>query len=472
MATSDLIAILPLILLAATPVAVMTAIAIRRHHGASALLAAAGMASSLLALPAAAAEAPRRVGALIAVDGLALYFTALVVAGALVVLALAHGYFRARPGQHEELYILLPLATLGAAVLAAGTHFVSLFLGLEILSISLYALIAYPRRAHDVEAGIKYLILAAASSAFLLFGMALLYARHGMMELRELGAVLAADQPIAIVGLGMVLVGVGFKLALVPFHAWAPDVYAGAPAPIAAFVSSVSKAGVFAMALRLVIEAGPLRELLFLALALVAIASMLVGNLLALLQRDVKRLLAYSSIAHLGYALVALLASGEVAVEAGAYYLGAYVVTILAAFGVVTVLSEDDRDAQDLDLYRGLFWSRPWLAALFTASLLSLAGIPLTPGFLGKFYLLLAGAESELWAPVFALVAGSVIGLFYYLRVVFTMFAAAPAEPVTRAAAPGWAATASLAALVVPLLVLGVFPQPVVEWIRLWVAGA
>ena len=227
----------------------------------------------------------------------------------------------------------------------------------------------------------------------------------------------AADRVVALVGVGLIVVGFGFKLALVPFHLWTPDVYQGAPAPVTAFVATVSKGAMFAVLLRYftIIDVRA-HHTVFLIFAILAIASMVVGNLLALLQSNVKRLLAYSSIAHLGYLVVAFLASGALAATAITFYLVAYFVTTIGAFGVVTVLSSADSEAEDLDEYRGLFARRPWLSVVFTAMLLSLAGIPLTAGFVGKFYLTVAAGGAALWSLLIVMMITSGIGLFYYLR--------------------------------------------------------
>ncbi len=466
MTRTDLIAISPLLVLSAAVVAVMLAIAWRRSHRVSAGLTVVGLAATLGSLGWASSVAPRQVTPLLVVDGYALFYTGLLCAASLAVAVLAYGYFAPREGQHEELYLLLLLATLGSVVLAGSVHFASLFLGLEILSVSLYALIAYPRGRRSVEAGIKYLVLAAASSAFLLFGLALIYAETGSMELKTVAPLLAGESGgvLVLAGFGLLLTGIGFKLALVPFHMWTPDVYAGAPAPVTAFVATVSKGGMFAVVLRFFVEAGGVSGKLFLVLSLTAVASMVVGNLLALLQENVKRLLAYSSIAHLGYLLVALLAGGELAPEAATFYLVAYFVTILGAFGVVTALSVEDDEADGIDDYRGLFWRRPAIAAVFTAILLSLAGIPLTAGFLGKFYVLAAGVESSLWLLVIVLVVTSAVGLFYYLRVVVAMFS--QGREAAEASRIPWPAGVTLVALAVLLIWLGVYPGPVVRWIQ------
>jgi NADH-quinone oxidoreductase subunit N len=269
------------------------------------------------------------------------------------------------------------------------------------------------------------------------------------------------------------IVGIGFKLALVPFHLWTPDVYQGAPAPSAAFIATASKGAMFVVLLRLFrqVNLDPSSPVLQ-VFVVIAVASMFTGNLLALLQSNVKRMLAYSSIAHLGYLLVAFLASGPLAGAAVAYYLVAYFVTMLGAFGVVGVLAGSDRDADALSDYQGLAWRRPRLAAVMTAMLLSLAGIPLTAGFVGKFYVLAAGAASRLWWLVLILVVNSAIGLFYYLRVMIAMFApaaeaalhGAPTSDV-RAQRAGTLPVAglTLGALTLLVLWLGVDPS---TWIR------
>jgi NADH-quinone oxidoreductase subunit N len=370
------------------------------------------------------------------------------------------------------------LATLGALVLVMSRHFAALFLGLELLSVSLYALIAYQGTgAGSLEAGLKYLILAAASSAFLLFGMALIYAELGAMEFDRMALASQAEarHVFVLAGLALIVVGIGFKLAVAPFHMWTPDVYQGAPAPVTAFVATVSKGSVVALLLRYFVQTGasPYGSLTV-AFGLMAVASMFVGNLLALWQDRVKRLLAYSSIAHLGYLLVAFVAGGPRAVEAATFYLVAYVVTTLAAFGVVTALSDTDHDADAFEAYRGLFWRRPWLAVILTAALLSLAGIPLTAGFVGKFYVLAAGVESALWALVILLVINSAISVFYYLRLLVVVYSPLPAgESGQVATAPSLSLTGHLvlAMLLVFLVGLGLYPTPLVHTIRLTVAS-
>jgi len=279
---------------------------------------------------------------------------------------------------------------------------------------------------------------------------------------------------VVTIGIVMLLVGVGFKLAVVPFHMWTPDVYEGAPAPVGAYVATVSKGAVFALLLRYLAPVGLHQgSALFLALTAVAIASMLAGNLLALRQDNVKRILAYSSIAHLGYLLVAFLATGERAAIAVGFYLVAYFATTLAAFGVVTVLSTRERDADAIADYRGLGARRPGLAFIFAVALFSLAGMPLTIGFIGKFTIVTAGAGSALWALVIVLVLTSTIGLYYYTRLVVAMYVRRPEEAHLEAGAAtgGGAGVAVLAALTVFLLVFGVYPAPLIHLVERFVSS-
>jgi NADH-quinone oxidoreductase subunit N len=466
----------PFTILSVVTIVVMLLIAVRRDHRLTALSTIIGLLVCCIALPFAAPASPTPVTSLFVVDGTALFYAGLVLGSALVVAVLSYAYLEGQEhGPREEYYLLLLIATLGAAVLPASVHFASFFLGLETLSIALLGLIAYASpREEAAEAGTKYLILGGASSAFLLFGMALIYADVGTMSFSRIFQVIhAGSSPdlYRLVGVAMILTGVGFKLSLVPFHMWAPDIYEGAPAPITGFVAVVSKIAVFAVILRYFIVAeGHADASIRAGLAVIAILSMLGGNLLALLQDNVKRLLAYSSIAQFGYLLVAFLATGSLGNEAAAYFLAAYAVMSLGAFGILALLTEpgSKRDADRIEDYRGLFRTRPFLAASFALMLLSLAGMPPTMGFIGKFYLIVSGVGAGLFWPVTALVIGSVIGLYYYLRVIVAM-----AMPAERVVAPPTSApfvgNAVIAALLVLLLVLGTYPAPAIALIRMTV---
>lgn len=473
-----LIALLPLLVTSLTAIVVMLAIAARRNHAMTFILSVVGLNLALLSLIPALEVGPIEVTPLLLIDAFACYYMGLVLAASLACITLIHAYLggnsgKGYPGNREELYLLVLLSAAGGLVLVSAQHLAGLFIGLELLSVPTYGMIAYAFfNKRSLEAGIKYMVLSAAGSAFLLFGMALLYAESGNLGFADIGASLAQESSQLVqIGIGMMLIGLAFKLSLVPFHLWTPDVYEGAPAPVAAFLATASKVAVFAVLLRLyqispAMSGGWLSDLL----TLIAIASILFGNLLALLQNNLKRLLGYSSIAHFGYLLVALVASKGLAVEAVGVYLATYVLTSLGAFGVITLMSTpySGRDADALYEYRGLFWRRPYLTAVLTVMMLSLAGIPLTAGFIGKFYVIAAGVEAQLWWLLGAMVLGSAIGVFYYLRVMVTLFMREP--NMHRHDAPfDWGQGAGgIMLLVVALLVfvLGVYPQPLLELVQ------
>lgn len=477
MTIADLVAFLPWLVLAAGSVAVLMSIAFHRSEPLAAGLGLASLVATLMSLPIAATAAPRDVTPLFRVDGYALLFTGILVAATAVVALLSYGYLRDRPDYHEEYYVLLLIAVLGASLLAASNNLISFFVAEELLSVSLYTLIGYlllPRRS--LEAAIKFLILAGVSTAFMLFGMALIYGGQGTLAFEELVGGRAIAQgtwtvPL-LAGMALIAVALGFKLSLVPFHFWTPDVYEGAPAPVAAFVATVSKGGILAVLLRLFNTLdGFLEGPLVLALGGAAVASMLAGSLLALRQDNLKRVLAYSSIAHIGYLLVPLLAGGSQAIAAATFYLVAYLITTLAAFGVVTVLSTRLGDAGSLEEYRGLFWQRPWLGALLAASLFSLAGLPLTAGFLAKLYLVAAGVAAGLWWLVGALVLSSAIALYFYLRIIVIMLHQPGFEVEEGPPLVPLGAGLALALLGLGLLWLGVYPSPLLRAIQGAISG-
>ena len=457
-------------IVAATLVVSMVTISVHRCHRLTFCLTLTGILAALAGLAAVIPLIPAQVGLLFLFDGFALFFSALMLAAGFLVTVLSYDYLQGRSTAPEEFYLLLLGALLGAVALIGSRHFVSFFLSLEVLSVSLYPLIAYLRaRPSHTEAGIKYLIVSGTSSAFLLYGMAIIYGLTGTMDFTLLGprmSGLADGRLAATAGMVFLLTGIGFKLGVVPFHMWAPDVYVGAPAPVTAFIATISKGAVFALFLRYFTDVGPGNHpRLLLVFTVIAIASMAAGNLLALFQRNIKRLLAYSSIAHFGYLLVAFMATGPYRVAAVAYYLVAYFVTTLGAFGVVTLLSTKESDADAIEEYEGLFPRRPWLAGTFTLMLLSLAGMPLTAGFIGKAYIVLAGVGSALWLPVIVLIVTSTIGLFYYLRVIAALYKDTRPGPAIAPAAP-LKARAVMVLLFILLVWWGVYPGALVTLIN------
>ena len=477
MTRNQLLALLPILFSSATVVWVMSAIAIKRHHWWNATFSVVGLNLALIGCVVAYFVSPQIVTPLLVVDSYSCFYMAVVLATGLATATLSHAYMEGFDGNKEEVYLLLNLSVLGGLVLVCARHFASFFIGLELLSVPLYGLIGYlVKERRSLEASMKYLVLSAAASAFILFGMALIYSQTGALGFAEIGVAIAAitggsSYTVMVIGGAMILVGIGFKLSLAPFHLWTPDVYEGAPAPVAAYLATASKVAVFAVLLRFFVEAKAYDyELLLDVLSALAIVSIVVGNLLALLQDNLKRLLAYSSIAHFGYLLVAFIAAGQFATEAVGVYLLTYVVTTLAAFGVVTLVSSPYKghDADTLWDYRGLFWRRPYLTAIMTTSMLSLAGIPMTAGFIGKFYAITAGVEKREWLLLAAVVFGSAVGLYYYLRAMVQLYLRAPW--VRKYSAPlDWASGtggAMVVALMVLMIVLGIYPQPFISAIQ------
>lgn len=470
------IALLPLFILAATIIAVIGWVSYKRQHFVAATITVVGLNAALLSLLAVIQVTPVDVTPLFVFDNFSVLYIALILISTLACATLSHAYLAGFSERREEFYILLLCGALGAVTLAISRHLASFFIGLELLSVPLYGMAAYAFKVRiSLESGIKYMILSAATSAFMLFGFALLYSATGHLDFAGLGqsvGMVQAHHKWLIAGIGMVVVALGFKLSLVPFHMWTPDVYEGAPAPASTFLATVSKLAVFALLIRLFqiapISAG---SQLHYAIEAIALASMLVGNLLALRQNNIKRLLGYSAIGHLGYLLTVIVVSNDLAVEAAGVYLTVYVLTTLGAFGVVTLVSSPfgGQDAASLHHYRGLFWRRPFLAAMLTVMMLSLAGVPLTAGFIGKLYVFIVAVQANLWWLVGGIFVGSGIGLYYYLRVIATLYMREPGETKRDAPRDWGRRSGGLMVLLVSTLVIliGLYPQPLIYLVKL-----
>ena len=458
---TDFLCLTPMMIIAGAPIIIMLTVAFRRSFmvifGFSLLAFILSFLSLYFLLP----SIPHQVSTLLMFDGFTILLSAIIILASIVVTVLSKTYILYQESEKEEFFITLFIATLGSLILVAANNFVTLFLGLETLSISLFILIAYRRvRDNCIEAAVKYLVLASVSSAFLLFGMGLIYTVTGSLEFSKIAGAISStnySQPIFLIGFGMMIVGLGFKLALVPFHMWTPDVYQGAPVPVATFIATVSKGAVMAVFLRFFYTIRGYENYNFiLIITVMAIFSMFWGNLLAIRQQNIKRILAYSSISNMGYLLVTLLVGGENGIPAAVFYIISYIITTLGAFGVIALLSDRDHDAELLEDYKGLFWKRPWIAFVFTLTMLSLAGIPLTAGFMSKFYIVFAGINSKLWLLVGCLIINSVIGIYYYLRVVSTMFSTANNQKLPAISLLG---QFTLGLIVLSIFWLGIFPQ-------------
>lgn len=479
----DLIPMLPLLIPAYAGVLLMGIIAFVRSPRLALWFTVVALAASFAAVFVVAGYAPRTIGHMIRVDSYSLFFDAVILAASLLVTLLCGEYLRSHEKRSEAFYVLLAFAVTGMLVIASSAHFLTFFLGLETLSASLYGLIGYTRRQMmSLEAAIKYLVLAAASSAFLIFGIALIYADVGTMDFaRLLNLPAAAYSLVSPFGVGMIAVGVGFKLAWAPFHTWSPDVYQGAPAPVTALIASGSKGAVFSLVLRLAAAGlhihAPDAHLsryptwsghtaaTYIALAVLATATMFVGNLLALSQTNLKRLLAYSSIAQMGYLLIPVLAGGALGVASAAFYLVSYMAAAIAAFGVISVCSarRETGDMEQISDYVGLAAVRPGLAAVLAIALLSLTGMPLTAGFFAKFYIFTAAAQRGLWWLLIIGVVNTGMSAFYYLRVVFALYSRRDDSAEEPAVGDTLTPLISLAACTAVIVFLGVYPAPLIR---------
>lgn len=406
-------------------------------------------------------------GGMLAADSFAAFFNLifLLVAGLTLLISIA--YIRHTGLEHGEYSALLLFSTLGMMVMASSLDLMTIFLGLETLSISLYILAGFLReQLKSNESALKYLLLGAFASGFVLYGIALVYGATGSIDLRQVAQVLArgqvANPTLLVIGMGLLIVGFGFKVAAVPFHAWAPDVYEGAPTSVTAFMIAGTKAAAFAAFLRILMTALPaLQPDWSRVLWVLAALSMTIGNVVAIAQTNIKRMLAYSSIAHAGYILVALATGTKLGSGAILFYLAAYVFMNLGVFAVIVALARRGEERLAVDDFAGLGLSRPALGAAMAVFMFSLAGVPPTAGFMGKLYIFSAAIQADYIVLAILGVANSVVSAYYYLRVTVVMYM----SPTQGDAGQPAALALRLAVLVAVggTLLLGLFPSQVLE---------
>jgi NADH-quinone oxidoreductase subunit N len=406
----------------------------------------------------------------VVLDRFSLFFYLVLSLIGILTILLSMGYLDAAAADQGEYYSLVLFSTLGMMLMAAGGDLIVIFLGLETFSLALYTLAGFWKtELRSNESALKYLLLGAFASGFFLYGIALMYGATGTTGLRQIAAFLADGHPPAplfLIGGGLLLVGFGFKIASVPFHMWAPDVYEGAPTSVTAFMIAGTKAAAFAAFLRVFLLALPALHVRWsVAIWVLAVLTMTVGNLVALVQSNIKRMLAYSSIAHAGYLLVALVAGGSSGVTSILFYLVAYALMNLGVFAVMIALQGHERERLLLTDYAGLGWQRPVLAACMAVFMFSLAGIPPTAGFMGKLYIFSAALEGHYPGLAVIGVLNSVVSVYFYLRVIVIMYMseAASTPPLVPASA---AAVLAVLVSVLGTLHLGLFPASLLDLAR------
>ena len=401
-------------------------------------------------------------------DPFAAYFKLLLYAATGLTILLSIRYLEIERIHYGEYYAFLLLATCGLMVMVSSGDLLMIFLGLELAAVSLYILVGLNR--HDlrpIEASAKYFVLGSLSSAIFLFGMSLFFGATGTTHLRTAAEALAAQaataNPTLLMAMIFLLAGFGFKVAIAPFHMWTPDVYEGAPTPVTAYMSVATKAATFAVFLRVFLEVfGPLRPYWAVWLIALSVATMLIGSLAAIAQQNIKRMLAYSSIAHAGYALIGLIVGSELGVMSLMLYMAVYTIMNLGAFGVVILMRHSGVQGEEIGEWAGLAKSHPAAAFAMLIFMFSLAGLPPTAGFIAKFYLFMAAVDAGLaWLAVVGVLL-SAVSAYYYLRVVMVMYMKEPERPIELAWTP--AAAVALLAIAAAALLIGVYPAPLIEY--------
>jgi NADH-quinone oxidoreductase subunit N len=409
----------------------------------------------------------------IGIDGFSLFATFVICAGTFLAILFADGYLAREELTGIEVYVLFLLSAAGAVVMASANDLMVMFLGLEIMSIAAYVLAGiHTRRARSSEAALKYFLLGGMSSAFFLYGIALVYGATGSTHIASiidfLSAHILSNDLLLIGGIMLLLVGFGFKVAAVPFHSWAPDVYQGSPTPVSGFMASAIKVGGFVGFLRVFMLAFPMYRLDWQPVVYVlAILTLVVGATLAVVQTDVKRLLAYSSISHAGFVLVAVEQASQAGTSAALFYLAAYTFMVAGSFGVVGVLSRKGDGHTSLSDYTGISATEPLLAFLLTVFLLAQAGVPFTVGFVAKFEVLAAAVAGGSWPLALVGMLSAVVSAFLYLKIIITMYSTedeatdAPAADAPPRVVVPWGTKLGLGLAFVFVIGVGIIPGPI-----------
>jgi NADH-quinone oxidoreductase subunit N len=399
------------------------------------------------------------------ISGITLVFDLTFLLAATLATLFAHDYLDREGIEGGEFYALLMWGTVGMMMMAKGLDLLIIILGLEILSICIFVLVGYHRRLPiSNEASLKYFLMGAFATGFILYGTALFYGQTQSTHVTAMADYFAtadAHNPLLAIAFVLLMSGFGFKLALVPFHPWAPDVYQGAPTPVAGWLSVAPKAATLIALVRIFWAMTPMLQhnTWMKMVAALSILSMIVGNVVAIVQRDLKRMLAYSGIAHVGYMMIAMLTISDDSVAAVAVYTIVYAVMNIGAFGVVSMLAKNQNDPQTLDDIAGLGFRRPFYGLALTLCMFSLSGLPPTGGFISKFYIFRTAVASGHIAVALVGIVTSIFSVYYYLRVVYYLYMKEPVEGYTTPVA-GIFATGALAISVIVILVVGIFPSP------------
>lgn len=408
---------------------------------------------------------------MVAVGGYASFFEFVLSVGALLTILLSKDYLVKRGINYGEFYILVLFATAGMMFLASGTDLIVTFLGLELMSISLYVISAFVRTdPKSNEAGLKYLLLGAFATGFFLFGIAFIYGSTTTTNLKVISANFQNYQSDFLFWLGVafLVIGFSFKVAAVPFHMWAPDAYEGAPTPASGFMSAVSKSAAFgAFALVFIFGFNGANEQVRQAIGIIAVLSMALGNIIAISQTNVKRMLAYSSIAHAGYILIGIASANELGKQAVLYYSLAYILMQVGAFGVVSIVEKDENKSLEIKDYAGLGHRRPLIGILMSIFMFALTGFPPFAGFVGKYYLFASAVQAKMTWLAVAGVLATLVSVYYYLNVVVNMYLKEPSVEFARNPDELKVSISGIVAVLISgigVFVIGIFPTFVTRY--------
>ncbi|QCI20318.1 NADH-quinone oxidoreductase subunit N [Buchnera aphidicola (Brachycaudus cardui)] len=479
----QLIAFSPFLIVLFTVIAVVFFIAYNRNHCFVSVFSSLGLISSLSSLYFLNTIVPIDINCLFYINNYSIFYIGMIIIASISTCIFAYPSLLKYPFNKEEFYLLILISTLGAMSLIISNHMASFLVSIELTSLPIFGLIGYSSyKKQSLEASFKYVILSGVTSSFLLLGIAWVYSICGSLNFisinKAFNILSLSEKTVVLFGISMILLSLLFKLSIVPFHLWTPDVYEGTPALVLSFFSTVGKIATFYVLLNLLTCFSISdHKILYFLISLCTIFSMLFGNLMALFQKNFKRFLGYSSISQMGYLFIVLLVLDNnyiFSLEASTIYLFAYLFSNIVCFGIIDLISSSDKknDAHLISSYQGLFWSHPILSTVLTLVLLSLAGIPITLGFIGKFYILSIIVKEHLWMIGFSFLVATLLGVYCYLRVIITLYSSSSSLFVQKdlKILNNLVYTPSKIVIVFSgliLLILGIYPNPLISLLKL-----
>jgi len=479
----ELIVFSPFFISVFSLIIVILSISYSRNHFFTALFVVSSLTSMLFSLFFLTSKVPLNVANLFYVDGYSILYISMIIIASICTCIFAYPSLKQYLYNKEEFYLLILIANLGSILSIISNNMSSLFMSIEITSIPMFGLIAYfNNKKYSLEAAFKYVILSSVASSFLLFGIAWVYSISGDLNFTSINHILNIisfnEKLVILFGIIMILISLFFKLSIVPFHLWTPDVYEGTPSVVLSFFSTVGKIATFVILLHVLSHVSNINNILYFLLSLMTIFSMLIGNLMALFQNNLKRFFGYSSISQLAYLFIVLLVSKDnyaLSLEASSIYLFSYLFSNVAYFGIINLISNvhHDKDVDSISSYKGFFWSDPILSSILTVILLSLSGFPMTVGFIGKFYILSIVLKEHLWIVGISFLISTILGFFCYLKIIINLYCDLSSTSSLKkfnTLKNNWLYTPTglvifFAGMI--LLIFGVYPNPLINFITL-----